>query len=223
MTFAESTDVSNCLKGQAPTPAPSGSNATPNTIGACYMHNDQLTNPFAFPHPVSELTKHVVATIPYEYYRDWGCSDHLHDPDLPKNSSGAPLDEGALCGRHGYKEFSSVIKGVSGEGSADLADKYFVVADVSAPRFDASGNRDEPAQKSGLCLLRTDDLGNPESWRAWSGSSFSVQMRSGYNGGDPDVNVCEPVAPGSPTPWSLSYNRYLKKYMVLGTGSGSRQ
>jgi hypothetical protein len=35
-------------------------------------------------------------------------------------------------------------------------------------------------QKRGVCLLRTDDLGRADSWRAWDGSGFNIRLASPY-------------------------------------------
>ncbi|MBP2302048.1 hypothetical protein [Azospirillum picis] len=53
------------------------------------------------------------------------------------------------------------------------------------------------AQRRGACLLRTDDLANPQAWRAWNGASFSVRfVRDGQSGEAPGEHVCAPVSPG---------------------------
>ena len=221
ITFAESTDVANCRHTRSnQTPLSVGSNATPNTVGACYMHNDQLAidtpndplnDPFLF--PPSDLNKHIVGAIPYQYYRNWGCTPTDVPPDYGSTYQGGP------CGRHGYKEHSSVVKARPGEGSSDMANKYFTIAAVSAPIFNSDSELANLAQKPALCLLQTNDLGNPDSWLGWNGRSFAVDLRSGYNlppGGNPDNHVCEAAVPGMSAihPWSLTYNRYLKKYML---------
>ena len=69
--------------------------------------------------------------------------------------------------------------------------------------------------------MQTNDLGKPEDWLGWNGRSFAVDLRSGYNlppGGNPDNHVCEPAVPNMAAmhPWSLTYNQYLKKYMLSG-------
>ncbi|BAI75127.1 hypothetical protein AZL_b04640 (plasmid) [Azospirillum sp. B510] len=54
------------------------------------------------------------------------------------------------------------------------------------------------AQQRGACLMRSDNLADPRSWRGWDGKSFSVrfvrddQIR---NGDTPERHVCAPVAP----------------------------
>jgi hypothetical protein len=215
ITFAESTHFDNCLKTtyfQAA--ALPDTNKTPNRVGACYMHNDQLTNPFVF--PPSDLTKHIVAAIPYPYYKNWGCAADSEVPEGP-------------CGRHGFEESVNIIRAEPGEGPADIAGKYFIFGKVSVPWFGAStvtGQQGPPAnlaQKRGHCLLSTSGLDSPASWRGWNGRSFSVEMRSAYNldGTDPDAHVCAPISslPSNMQGWSITYNRYLKKYMLVGAWS----
>lgn len=54
-------------------------------------------------------------------------------------------------------------------------------------------------QKGGTCLMRTDTLADPRSWRAWDGSGFTVRFADPYR--DPEVepgrHVCTPVGQGS--------------------------
>ncbi|CAO3425733.1 hypothetical protein [Azospirillum endophyticum] len=52
------------------------------------------------------------------------------------------------------------------------------------------------AQQRGACLIRTDTLADPQSWRGWDGKSFSVRfVRDGQAGDAPEAHVCAPVAP----------------------------
>jgi hypothetical protein len=84
-----------------------------------------------------------------------------------------------------------------------------MMAEVSGPP--------EGAQQSGVCLLRTADVSQPDSWQAWDGDGFDATPTS--DPVEPDDNICTPLV-DRPQPWSLTYNRYLKKYMMLGTGRG---
>lgn len=53
------------------------------------------------------------------------------------------------------------------------------------------------AQKRGACLMRTDNLADPQSWRGWDGKSFTVRfVRDGQADDPPDAHLCAPVAPG---------------------------
>jgi hypothetical protein len=50
-------------------------------------------------------------------------------------------------------------------------------------------------QKNGVCLMRTDRLDDPRSWRGWDGSGFSVQFINPYNSDivEPSGHVCTPL------------------------------
>ena len=62
----------------------------------------------------------------------------------------------------------------------------------------------------GVCLLRTSDLSDASSWRAWDGSGFSVDPESSETAGAaPDSHLCQPVSTTSLIPYSLTYNAYL--------------
>jgi hypothetical protein len=178
VTFVSSTnDFSKCSGGGNGMTA--AGTLTPNLVGACFSHDDA-------PPP-----SHLVATIPYQYYADWG--------------------------RNGYASHSNILKG-EGENN------YYFMASVQAclRRKDAQGNvycDPTVTQKSGVCVLRTSNIADPSTWMAWNGSSFGNRPSGAYPPpADPSAHTCEPVFP-SMQPWSLTYNRYLKKYMLLGHGT----
>jgi hypothetical protein len=54
------------------------------------------------------------------------------------------------------------------------------------------------AQKYGPCLLRTHNVFDPASWRAWDGRQFSIAFANPYRNfiARPDAHVCEPVLEG---------------------------
>lgn len=54
------------------------------------------------------------------------------------------------------------------------------------------------AQKYGVCLMRTDRLDDPASWRAWDGSGFTVRFVDPYRAAVEDEarHACEPVGQG---------------------------
>jgi hypothetical protein len=53
-------------------------------------------------------------------------------------------------------------------------------------------------QDGGVCLIRTDRLDDPSSWRGWDGSAFAVRFADPYREriDDPRNHVCAPVGPG---------------------------
>lgn len=86
--------------------------------------------------------------------------------------------------------------------------------------------RDEhPADYSfnvqGMCLIRTQTLDDPASWRAWDGVGFNMRFINPYTetAANPEEHVCELVSPeiGALT-FGLSYNTYLEKFIAVGVG-----
>ncbi len=67
----------------------------------------------------------------------------------------------------------------------------------------------------GECLLRTDALDDPSSWRAWDGSAFAMSFADPYTNPDldPADHTCTSVvdAPIS----GLSYNTYLGRFVAI--------
>jgi hypothetical protein len=54
-------------------------------------------------------------------------------------------------------------------------------------------------QDQGVCLIRTDRLDDPTSWRGWDGRGFNVRFASPYREAvdDPRAHVCAPVGRGN--------------------------
>ena len=81
-------------------------------------------------------------------------------------------------------------------------------------------------QKGGVCLMRTQDLADPRSWRAWDGTGFNARFIDPYRESPEPYNrhVCDPIATeelgvaGAPNR-SLTYNTYLGKYVATGTSN----
>jgi hypothetical protein len=102
----------------------------------------------------------------------------FRQPDPPANLVATPpwRYEGDY-GRHvGYFNPSNIVK----------AGGFYYAMVSTTPYHD---------QKAGLCLLRTTDLADPKSWRAWDGSGFSVRFIDPYReaDADPAQHVCTPV------------------------------
>jgi hypothetical protein len=75
----------------------------------------------------------------------------------------------------------------------------------------AANARNGPQQ---TCVMRTQTLGDPTSWRAWDGNGFSLQMTDPYAG--PPASLCSSVASGVAQP-TVTYNTYLGKYMMVAS------
>ena len=70
-----------------------------------------------------------------------------------------------------------------------------------------------PRNVTGECLLRTDDLGDASSWRAWDGDSFDYVFLDPYRDDISDAEQCASVVEAPM--WSLTYNTYLERFVGL--------
>jgi hypothetical protein len=69
-------------------------------------------------------------------------------------------------------------------------------------------------QKRGSCVMRTNTLSDPASWRAWDGAAYTIAMPSPYAAGATGT-ACHIVIPGG-IDGSLTYNTYLQRYLYVG-------
>jgi hypothetical protein len=77
------------------------------------------------------------------------------------------------------------------------------------------------AQQQGTCVMRTRDLSDPKSWRAWNGHGFDVRFVNPYLEPNqrPVDHVCNPVSFGEIQLMveSLTFNTYLDSFLLVGT------
>jgi hypothetical protein len=76
------------------------------------------------------------------------------------------------------------------------------------------------------CLMRTTNLADPTSWRAWGGSSFNVRWIDPYveTGENPTDHMCANIGAGagiSGVSESLTWNAYYGKWMLVGGFGGT--
>lgn len=79
-------------------------------------------------------------------------------------------------------------------------------------------------QPTGTCIMRTNDLTDPASWRAWDGASFNVSLAvNPYTHAgkqlDPARHRCAPVT--KMTYISLLWSSFFQQYMAVGTSKGN--
>jgi hypothetical protein len=71
---------------------------------------------------------------------------------------------------------------------------------------------------TGMCVIRTQTLDDPGSWRAWDGNGFNMQFTDPYLDKEaiPQKHTCELVTPenGALT-YGLSYNTYFEKFIAM--------
>jgi hypothetical protein len=72
-----------------------------------------------------------------------------------------------------------------------------------------------------ICLMRTDDLSAPDSWRFWDGEGFNVQMGDPYTMPDSALGgvPCTSISPDTlgVMDQGVTFNTYLNRYVMVGT------
>ncbi|MFQ5651666.1 MAG: FlgD immunoglobulin-like domain containing protein [bacterium] len=75
-------------------------------------------------------------------------------------------------------------------------------------------------QQVGVTTMRTQDLSDPTSWRAWDGTGYTVQFVNPYTetGLDPANHIVQPIGNGNieKMQGSLSWSTYFNKWLVVG-------
>jgi hypothetical protein len=78
-------------------------------------------------------------------------------------------------------------------------------------------------QQAGTCLMRTQDLDDPRSWRAWDGTGFGTRFINPYLESAEPVSrhVCEPVSFDEigTMARSLVFDTDLGKWIIVGTAA----
>jgi hypothetical protein len=108
-------------------------------------------------------------------------------------------------GPHGYFTPSNIVR--TGDG-------WFYAMFRANPK---------PPQQMGTCLMRTRDLSDPKSWRAWNGSTFSVRFANPYlESINPADHVCAPVdfQHIGVVSENLFWSTYFKKWVLVGNSVG---
>ena len=72
-----------------------------------------------------------------------------------------------------------------------------------------------PGQGYGPCLIRTANLLDPKSWRAWDGADFTIQFIDPYvqRGLPPDQHTCKAIIPGEVN--ALAIDLASKRYVMI--------
>ncbi len=87
----------------------------------------------------------------------------------------------------------------------------------------AEAFRDQP---TGACLMRTADLSDATSWRAWDGREFGIRFIDPYRqpAGSPNAHVCQPVDPDAIATMhsSVVYHRGLDRFLLVGASEATR-
>jgi hypothetical protein len=148
---------------------------------------------------------HLIATIPHRYYEDWGYNGATDPSNIIYTRR--PGDSAA----HHYAMVPILVSGYL----PNAIDPQLGTPNHPTPQF------------PGICVMRTDQLGDPGSWLGWGFRSDSPQLRFQNSFINPYVLTTEPAEKHTCQPTggvgarSLTYNTYLKKYMLLSSYGGS--
>jgi hypothetical protein len=139
---------------------------------------------------------------------DGGASYHAasEPPNHLIASAPEPFEKGA--GPYGFFEPSNIIKGQDGYYYAYLREHF----------YRKGGNVAE------VCIMRTRDLSDASSWRAWDGNEFSVSFINPYL--KPDEAKSARRCQGIPTEpglglmhQSIRFSTYLNRYVMVGNSA----
>jgi hypothetical protein len=111
---------------------------------------------------------------------------------------------------------------VSDSGPAGIFQPSNIVRNAADDHYYAllrvQQHRDQP---QGTCVMRTTDLADPKSWRAWGGSAFDVRFIDPYLELDkaPQEQICQPVSYDEIQLMveSLTFNTHFDKFLLVGT------
>jgi len=111
-----------------------------------------------------------------------------------------PVPYEAGAGPYGVLEPSNIIK----------KDGYYYLF-VRIDEYKSDAQR--------ICLMRTDDLNVPSSWRAWDGSGFNIENIDPY--AEPEKAKSAPKCAGMDGDLgmlnaSITFNTYLNRYVMVG-------
>jgi len=117
----------------------------------------------------------------------------------PPPAQWMPPAQGASPPYYGYQEPTNIVH---------AADGYYYArfGEFPPPGLPYYG---------GECLMRTQTLSDPASWRAWDGAAFELQMTDPYT--NPPASICANNPSNVTVPYeSLTFNTYLNEYMLVG-------
>jgi hypothetical protein len=121
-----------------------------------------------------------------------------------------PYRYAADTGPYGIFEPSNVLRT---QRPGDAAPYYYSLVHVEDyPKVD-------PVQRAGVCVMRTSNIADPASWRAWDGTAFAATFTNPYAGAPATAgHICSPVSYPQIEKMnsSVTYSEYLGRYLLVG-------
>ena len=151
--------------------------------------------------PSGSYTKCWYNAVTLAVSRDGGDS-YRHTPPPAQLVAAYPLRYVPDTGPVGIFEPSNIVRSPS-DGY------YYAVVQMIGPGRNPSGT----------CVMRTTNLLDPRSWRAWDGAGFGLRFVNPYR--ESGGKVCQAVAKPEIADMneSLTFNTVLKKFMLVGASS----
>lgn len=95
-----------------------------------------------------------------------------------------------------------------------IDDYYYALLELDIVR---SG---EDSWFQGTCVMRTKNLADPKSWRAWDGEAFNMRFINPYLEPDavPEEHTCQivPVSTFGALSYNLTYSTFFEAFMAVG-------
>ncbi len=157
------------------------------------------------PCPSGEHERCFYADLTYAVSTDGGST--FTQPSPPDNLIAAPPNTYTPeAGQYAMWQPSNIVL------NPDDNYYYALVARIYAP-YNHGGHI------NAACVMRTQTLDEPSSWRAWDGEGFNLAMPDPYTtpGLSPSADACTIVEPFGLT-YSLTYNTYLGAFIATGHG-----
>jgi hypothetical protein len=166
------------------------------------IHNEYHASDYPAQCPSGRSVDCQHASVSLVRSTDGGAS-YTNTPPPSQYVAGVPYRYTPDVGRHGVAAPSNIV----------AKDGFYY-----AMLLIARGTRE---QRPGACVMRTRDLADPTSWRAWDGAGFTVRFVNPYlePSAQPSRHICHPVSfdqIGS-IERSVTFNTYLNKFFVIGT------
>lgn len=169
----------------------------------------------AFRHPSTALARESGCTDPhqqscyfYSITQAFSADNGLHFRYLDRRIAAALPEpfhrEHTAQGSHGFATVSNILR---------YAGMFYAFV----------GSRGGGVQPSGNCLIRTSDISDPTSWRAWDGTDFTVQFVDPYRDHPkrPQQHVCQTIAVpgnGSEEVRSISWHPASRNFIAVMRG-----
>jgi hypothetical protein len=167
------------------------------------VHNEYQGHTHPSRCPTGEYIECWYNTVTLAVSTDGGTSFH-HTPPPTHLVASIPYRYAPGSGPVGIFQPSNIVR--------NPADGYYYVL-LRAQRYQA--------QPQGACVMRSTDLDNPRSWRAWDGFRFNVRFIDPYlePNEEPQEHVCQPVSYQEIQLMveSLTFNTYLDRFLLVGT------